>query len=68
MTFVDFAVGGLKQFVEVHYSGVSGVLRKCGGFSEGYGYGADWTRNKRVTGNEGDGEDRTPSTSGIWCN
>lgn len=32
MAFVGFAVGHSKQFVNVHFSGVYGVLRKCGEF------------------------------------
>jgi len=35
---------------------VSGVLQKCGNFFQGHGYGADLTRNKRITWNEGSGK------------
>lgn len=68
MTFVDFAVNYLKQFVKVHYSGVSRVLEKCGGIFQGIWTGADWERNKWVTRNERSGKDRMPSTFGISCN
>ena len=51
MIFVDLVVGGLKQFVKVHYSGVSGVLQKCGGMFRGI-----WIWGRLDTKQEGNWE------------